>query len=129
MKAIIVLLAGSLLASFTNKPYEDDLDGIWMGYYRSELMKEKVIVKFSNEDKIEFYTGGIDDRTKCNGTYQLLGDSVSFTYCTAEGDKFVMQGQINRRKNYLNGVWKANDRSTGSFFLERQDLEEKFVKP
>src|SRR5215213_846375 len=128
MKMIIWLLAGSLLTGFTNKQ-EDEIDGIWMGYYRSEMVKEKVIVKFSNEDKLEFYTGGVDDKTKCDGTYRLLGDSVSFTYVTPAGEEFLMQGHINRRKNFVDGVWKTGDKSTGSFYLEKQRLEEKFINP
>jgi hypothetical protein len=129
MKAIMVLLAGSFLTGFSNRPMEDDIDGIWMGYYRSEVIKERVIVKFSNEDKIEFYTGGVDDKTKCNGSYRLLGDSVSFTYKTPEGQEYLMQGHINRRKNFVDGVWKTNDKGTGSFYLEKQEVEEKFINP
>jgi hypothetical protein len=128
MKRLVYLLAGTVLLSFT-KHRADDIDGIWMGYYRSEMVKEKVIVKFSSQDRMEFYTGGVDDRTKCIGSYRLLGDSVSFTYTTPDGQQFRMQGHLNYRKTYLDGVWKTNDRSTGKFYLERQKVEERFIEP
>ena len=129
MKAIICLLAVSLLAGFTSRPEENEIDGIWMGYYRSETMKEKVIVKFSNKDKIEFYAGGVDEKTKCDGTYRLLGDSVSFTYTTPAGDQFTMEGHMNRRKNFVDGVWQNKDQEKGSFYLEKQKLQEKIAQP
>jgi hypothetical protein len=128
MKVMIYLLAGFLLTSFAIKK-KNEIDGIWLGYYRSDIIKEKVIVKFNAEDKLEFYIGGVDDRTKCNGSYQLLGDSVSFTYTTPEGEEYIMQGHISYRKNYLDGFWKSKGKAKGSFFLEKQDVEEKFIQP
>ncbi|HEU4472718.1 MAG TPA: hypothetical protein VFR58_16605 [Flavisolibacter sp.] len=129
MKIAVYLLAGSLLTGFTSGTGENDIDGIWMGYYRSNLIKEKVIVKFDASDKMEFYTGGVDERTRLEGTYRLLGDSVSFTYVTPEGEEYTMKGQINRRKNFVDGTWRTNEQSTGSFYLERQKVEERFAQP
>ncbi|MGZ3922999.1 MAG: hypothetical protein ACXVLT_04215 [Flavisolibacter sp.] len=130
MKMLFVLLAGTVLSSFVNKPVDnDDLDGYWMGYYRSDLNKEKVIVKLDANDRMDFYTGGIDDRTRLEGTYRILGDSVSFSYKTVDGELVVMQGHFNHRKTYMDGVCRTNDKPTGSFYLEKQDLEERFVQP
>ncbi|MGZ3845894.1 MAG: hypothetical protein ACXVBH_07550 [Flavisolibacter sp.] len=130
MKTLFVLLAGTVLSSFVNKPVDnDDLDGYWMGYYRSDLNKEKVIVKLDANDRMDFYTGGIDDRTRLEGTYRILGDSVSFSYKTVDGELVVMQGHFNHRKTYMDGVCRTNDKPTGSFYLEKQDLEERFVQP
>jgi len=128
MKAILFLAAGFFLLSFT-KHSGSDIDGIWMGYYRTDISKEKVIVKFCSEERIEFYTGGVQDDNKCIGKYELSGDSLSFTYRTPEGREFVMQGQLNYRKTYLDGVWQNNDHSTGKFYLERQKVEERFIQP
>ena len=128
MKTIICVLAGVVfLTGFTVKNDTKKIDGIWLGYYRSDLLKEKMVIKFSSEDKLEFYTGGVDEESRCDGSYQLLGDSISFTYKTPEGEEYVMRGQMSRRKNYVDGVWKANG-TKGSFFLEKQDVEEKLVK-
>ena len=122
-------MAIAFLAGFTNKQEVDEIDGLWMGYYRSGMVKEKVIVKFCNKDKIEFYTGGADDQTKCDGSYQILGDSVSFTYKTPVGDEIVMKGQMNRRKNFLDGTWKNKDLQSGSFYLEKQKIQERITHP
>ena len=127
---LFVLLAGTVLSSFVNKPVDnEDLDGYWMGYYRSDINKEKVIVKLDVNDRMDFYTGGIDDRTRLEGTYKIMGDSVSFIYKTVDGEVVVMQGHFNHRKTYMDGVCKTNDKPTGSFYLEKQDLEERFVEP
>ena len=130
MKTLFVLLAGTILTSFVNKPVDnDDLDGYWMGYYRSDTNKEKVIVKLDANDRMDFYTGGIDDRNRLEGTYKIDGDSVSFSYKTVDGELVVMQGHFNHRKTYMDGVCRTNDKPTGSFYLEKQDLEERFVEP
>jgi hypothetical protein len=129
MKILILLLATTTLTSFSVNRDGDDINGLWMGYYRSEVIKEKVIVKFNDADKLEFYTGGIDDRTRCMGSYAVLGDSVSFTYKTPEGETIVMQGHFNRRKNFVDGTWQAQDKTTGSFYLEKQKIQEYLARP
>src|ERR1700760_1355490 len=118
MKAMICLLFTTMFFAFTGKPYEDDVDGFWMGYYRSDLMKEKLIVHLNGADKLEFYTGGVDERTKAEGTYRMLGDSISFSYKTSEGQNITLSGHINHRKNFMDGVWRTNEKATGSFYLE-----------
>lgn len=129
MKTLIYLLVGIGLMSFAGHQSDDLMKGIWKGYYRSELIKEKVIVKFNNESKIEFYTGGVDERTMLPGIYQLEGDSVSFSYVTNEGEEFFMKGHVNDRRNFLDGTWITSDSSTGSFYLEKQTVQENYVMP
>src|SRR5678810_14060 len=102
MKMLFCLLAGTVLTSFINKPVNnDDLDGYWMGYYRSDITKEKVIVKLDANDRMDFYTGGIDERTRLEGTYKISGDSVSFTYKTTDGEEVVMQGHFTVSYTHL----------------------------
>jgi hypothetical protein len=130
MKPLLCVLAGTILTSFVSKPVDsNDLDGYWMGYYRSDITKEKVIVKLDTDDKMIFYTGGIDDRTKLEGTYKIFGDSVSFSYKTVEGEEILMQGHFNRRRTYMDGICRTNNKPTGSFYLEKQQLEERIVQP
>lgn len=128
MKAILYLVASLVLVSFTSHQ-NDEMDGIWMGYYRTGLAKEKVIVKFSTADRMEFYAGGVNESNKCTGSYKLFEDSVSFTYRNAEGQEFVMKGHLNSRKTYVDGVWKNDEESTGKFYLEKQKVEERIVMP
>jgi hypothetical protein len=126
MKAIIYLVSAAILTSFSYKPQDNgDINGIWMGYYRSQFIKEKVVVKFDESAKMEFFTGGVDDRTRLEGSYSISGDSVSFSYKTPEGEVINMKGRFNRRMNYVEGTWKGDDRSNGSFFLEKQNVEER----
>jgi len=100
-----------------------------MGYYRSDINKEKVIVKLDANDRMDFYTGTIDDQSRLEGSYKIFGDSVSFSYKTVDGEEVVMQGHFNRRKTYMDGVCTMNKKTTGSFYLEKQSLEERFVEP
>lgn len=129
MKLIFCLMAGVVLSSFSNKPVEDDLNGYWMGYFRSEMTKERVIIKLNIDERMDFYTGGIDDRTKLEGTYRIQGDSVYFSYKTANGEDITLQGHFNRRRTYMDGICKTNNKPTGSFYLEKQKLQERFVEP
>jgi hypothetical protein len=100
-----------------------------MGYYRTEMIKEKVIIKLNSDDRMDFYTGGIDDRTKVEGTYRLSGDSVYFSYTSQDGEEILMQGHFNRRRTYMDGICRTNDKPTGSFYLEKQKLQERFAEP
>ena len=129
MKTTFSVLAAVVLTGFVNRPTEDELDGFWMGYYRNEEVKEKVIIKLTNEDKMEYYIGGIDDTKKIEGIYKIYGDSVSFYYQTPEGEKILMQGHFNYRRNAMDGIFRTNDRPSGSFYLEKQRVRELFVKP
>ena len=129
MKKIFGLLAGAVLLSSFSFQEEDPLQGVWIGYYKSDLTKQKMMVKLSSDDHIEFYAGGLTEQPQSNGSYKLVGDTLSFTYTTPEGDQYVMQGHVSRKKNYVDGVWKSNGNAQGSFFMEKQDIEEKVVAP
>lgn len=131
MKTLFCLLAAAVLTGFINKSVvvDDDVNGYWMGYYRSEMINEKLIVKLNIDEHIVFYTSGINERTKMEGTYKIYGDSVSFSYTTTGGEEVVMQGHFNRRRTYMDGICRTNNKPTGSFYLEKQKLEERFAKP
>jgi hypothetical protein len=58
-----------------------------------------------------------------------LGDSVSFRYTTPAGDEIIMQGQMNRRKNFVDGTWKNKVHESGSFYLEKQKIQERLTQP
>jgi hypothetical protein len=129
MKAVIYLLAGALTVSFTNKE-TNAVDGIWTGIYRSDDIREKVLVRFEAGNHIELYNGEVVEANKLSGTYELQGDSLlRFTYHDAEGKSYVMQGTINKRKTFVDGNWEAGERLKGSFYLKKEKLEERFIAP
>lgn len=129
MKALLFLMTATVFTSFVNRPVDDDLDGYWMGYYHSDISKEKVIIKLDGDDRMDFYTGGIDDHTKLEGSYKIFGDSVAFSYKTVDGEEVVMQGHFNHRRTYMDGICRTNNKPSGSFYLEKQKLEERIVEP
>jgi hypothetical protein len=129
MKKIFGLLAGAVLLTGFSFKEGDPLDGLWIGYYKSDLTKQKIIVKLSADDHIEFYAGGFNEQPQCNGSYKLTGDTLSFTYTAPGGDQYVMKGHVSRKKNYIDGIWNSKGSAQGSFFMEKQDIEEKIVQP
>lgn len=129
MKAIIYVLAGALLVSFTDQKVEA-VDGIWTGVYRTDNVREKVVVRFEQRNQVELYNGEVAENNKCTGNYELLGDTLlKFTYHNSEGKEFVMQGTINKRKNYVDGIWETSDKLKGSFYLKKEKLEEMYIQP
>lgn len=121
MKTIVCLLAGVICLTSFNKKQDEKIDGIWTGYYKTDRMKERMMIRFGEEDKIEFYAGRMQEEEKCNGSYRLMGsDSISFKYTTADGREFVMKGEISYRKDFVEGVWRCNE-SRGKFYLEKRE--------
>lgn len=129
MKAMIYLLAGVMLTSFTVSSDRDAINGLWMGFYHHDMQREKVMVKFTEEGKVEFYAGKIEDGAKAIGDYTIQGDSVQFHYKTPEGKEYSVQGQMNVSKNFVDGVWAAEDQTTGKFYLEKQKIREVLAQP
>lgn len=129
MKAIICLMAGAVLTSFTPREL-NHVDGIWTGVCRTDNLREKVLVRFEDQNQMELYNGEVNDSNKFTGTYQLQGDSVlQFSYHTPDGKEYVMHGRINKRKNYVDGAWETSDKLSGSFYLKKEKIEELFVNP
>lgn len=129
MKAIVFVVAGALLAGFTYKDNQS-LDGIWTGIYRTDNSREKVLVKFEPQNQVQLYNGDVDDANRITGTYELKGDTVlTFTYLASDGKQYTMNGHINKRRNYVDGVWRTSDKQSGSFYLKKEKIEEMFVQP
>lgn len=129
MKIILNVIAGVALLGFTSRQTEA-IDGIWTGIYRTDNVREKVWVKFEPRNQVELYNGEAMTGDKLSGTYQLQGDSVlKVTYQTRDGKQYTMQGHINQRKNYVDGVWQASDKPSGSFYLKKEKIQEMFLQP
>ena len=115
--------------SFTARE-ENAVDGIWTGIYRSDDVREKVLARFESQNLVELYNGDVEEAKKITGTYQLQGDTLlKFSYKTADGKLFTMKGTINKRRNYVDGVWETSDKHTGSFYLKKEKIQEMFVQP
>jgi hypothetical protein len=129
MKAIIYVLAAVLLVSFTDRQV-NAVDGVWTGIYRSDNLREKVLVRFESKNQVALYSGDVAETNKCIGNYELVGDSLlKFTYHDAAGKEYTMQGSINKKMNYVDGVWETSDKLKGSFYLKKEKLEEMFIQP
>ena len=129
MKALVYLLAGMLLVSFDSRE-PAAVDGIWTGVYRSDNSREKVLIRFEEAQQLELYQGEVTDSNKFTGRYELSGDTLlKVTYQNSQGKSIVMQGSINKRKNYVDGVWETSDNKKGSFYLKKEKLQELFIQP
>jgi hypothetical protein len=128
----IVLLAGLYLmhAAFTPVAQTATVDGLWTGVYKADSVKENVVVRFQDANRIELYCGDVEEENKYSGNYTLRGDSVLvFSYTNSEGKHFTMEGSINKRKTYVDGYWKTDDQNKGSFYLKKEKIEELFIEP
>jgi hypothetical protein len=129
MKTILGVLGFVVLAGFSGKKV-DVIDGIWTGVYRADNVRERVLVKFNDEHKVELYNGEVEDSNKFTGTYEIQGDTLlKFSYQTQDGKQFNMNGTINKKGNYVDGTWQASDKVSGSFYLKKEKIEERFVQP
>lgn len=128
LKSITYLFAVTVLTSATVKTEQSGIDGVWIGSYRLNSIQQKVTVKFNSSDRIEFFTGGITDETS-EGSYNLFADSISFIYHSPDQQDILMLGRFNRKKTYICGVWKINNKELGNFYLEKQQIQELIVSP
>jgi hypothetical protein len=129
MKVILSVLGFVLLTSFSGKKV-DVLDGIWTGVYRADNVRERVLVRFDDQNGVELYNGEVEDSNKFTGTYELVGDTLlKFSYQTPDGKNFSMHGTVNKKRTYVDGTWEASDKLTGSFYLKKEKIEEMFVQP
>ena len=128
MKTIMYLIAATVLNSATVKTEENEIDGVWIGSYRLNSIQQKVTVKFNSSDKMQFFTGGITDETT-EGSYNLFADSISFIYHAPDQTDILMLGRFNRKKTFICGVWKINNKELGNFYLEKQQMHELIVEP
>lgn len=130
MKTVICAISSLFLVSFAGKKEGTALDGLWMGAFRSDLQKETMVVKFVSQNEIELYQGEVDESKKATGTFELQGDSILvFTYVAADGKQFTMHGNINKKKNFVEGAWEAVDNQKGEFYLKKQKIQELFIQP
>ncbi|HEU0111664.1 MAG TPA: hypothetical protein VFQ73_12375 [Flavisolibacter sp.] len=129
MKAVVFVMIATLLTSFSIKQ-EVGLGGIWTGVYRSDNVREKVLVKFDAQNGVELYNGEVVENNRYTGTWELQGDTVLvFKYVASDGKEFTMHGHINKRKNYVDGVWQTSDKLHGSFYLKKEKIQEMYVQP
>jgi hypothetical protein len=128
MKKLIYVLAGVILVSFTDQKV--NVDGLWTGIYKTDNVRERVLVKFEAQNQIELYNGEVSEVNRYTGTYEIQGDSVlKFTYQNSEGKSFTMQGTFNKKRTYVDGVWQTSDKRSGSFYLKKEKLEELLIQP
>jgi hypothetical protein len=127
MKQILFIMSTWLLLGFGDGRQTATIEGLWTGVYKTEDGKETVIVKFEAGNQIELYCGVVEADNRNTGTYTVKGDSVLiFRYVDAEGKEFIMEGNINKRKTYVDGYLKSGNHK-GVFFLRKEKIQELFI--
>ncbi len=125
MKFILVYVAmGVFSFSFRTEKKLNDIYGTWKGSYGTEQEVEKVLVTFKPGNKVDLYEGEMKLKNKMSGTYYLQGDkTIVFVYKNMYGyNKVRMYGNLNKTKNFVDGVWEINGQTGGSFYLQKQKL-------
>ncbi len=118
--------------TFDRKPgsdqYSNSIEGLWSGVYRINENKESVVVRFEDNNQVVLFSGLVEEDNKFTGTWEVKGDSVLvFKYVDTEGKKFIMKGNINKRKTYVDGYWEVGDKKGGSFYLRKEKVQERFI--
>ena len=120
MKTFILIISTTLL-SFTVNDKKAAVYGIWKGAYGMGELVEKTWVYLEPNNSLKFYEGEIKPENKLTGSYTLLGDTAILFTCTKkDGKQIKMQGNLNRTKNFVDGVWESGDDHYGSFYLQKQ---------
>ncbi len=126
MKSLLSILVSFLLFGFNTtheeKFFDNSIRGTWKGGFGSNNQIIKATVRFKLNNAIEFYEGELKEKNKALGSYELRGDTaLLLTYIKPTGSVFVlMEGNLNRTKNFVDGVWKCSD-AKGSFYLQKQN--------
>jgi hypothetical protein len=129
MKTILIgLLAGTAMLGFRNenKPAEGEelIQGIWQGAYGTHSNIEKLVVTLKPDNTMEFYEG---EQTvhKTTGTYVLMGDTaIVISYKDQKRvNQVYMYGNINKNKNFVDGIWESEGNPKGSFYLQKQSFQ------
>lgn len=129
MKTILIgLLAGTAMFGFRTEDKkaagEEMIQGIWQGAYGTSRNIEKVVVTLKSDNTMEFYEGE-QPKNKITGTYVLMGDTaIVISYKDQEKiNQVYMYGNINKNKNFVDGVWESEGNPKGSFYLEKQSFQ------
>ncbi len=129
MKKVIYGLAALVLVSFSSNNVET-FGGLWTGAFRTDMSREKVYVRFDEQNKLQLYSGMVEENNRSVGTYEVLGDTaLVFNYSRSDGKTVTMRGVINKRKTYVDGTWETSDHTSGSFYLKKDEIQELFITP
>jgi hypothetical protein len=121
MKTVIALLGLTVFTAFAVKDKGEALYGTWQGAYGMNDEVKNAWVVLGANNSMEFYDGDLKPENKLSGTYKLLGDTaIVFTYKKFGKQQVIMEGNLNRSKNFVDGSWESNDHLYGSLFIQKQ---------
>lgn len=126
MKFTLTFLAIALISfSFIKKNVEiteGNIIGMWEGAYGDNNKIEKLIIELKPENKMELYKHEGNIKHKITGTYLLKGDmTIFFSYKNENGiSQVLMYGNLNKTRNFVDGIWQTDRYAKGSFYLQKQ---------
>ncbi len=122
-KYIIIAASVSLFSSFTIKE-NSDVYGTWKGGFGNESDITETFVELRQQNKADVYEGVKAEANKYTGDYEVKGDTVFvLTYyqpCTNK--KVTLQGNLNKSKNFVDGIWQSASEVKGNFYLQKEPL-------
>jgi hypothetical protein len=124
MRAIFIIISTTLL-SFSIKEKNDAVYGIWKGAYGMGNNVEQTWVYLGPKNTMKFYGGYMKPENSMTGTYKLEGDTSIVFICKKQNSnqQLKMKGNLNRTKNFVDGIWESNDDHYGSFYLQKQKIK------
>lgn len=124
MKPVILIFSSILLFSFHPSLTADknaEIYGTWVGGFGTEKKVSDAVMKLLPGNRVEFYRGEMDEAAKCQGIYQVKGDSLLIITLVEHDQSLSLQlfGRFNKTKNFVDGYWKSKPEGSGSFYLQK----------
>lgn len=111
------------LLSFTGKE-DSEVWGTWIGGFGDEKAITETFVELKQQNNAIVYEGAKLETNKCFGVYEVKGDTaLILTYIQPVTNKQVsLLGNLNKSKNFVDGVMQTGSEVKGNFYLEKQPL-------
>jgi hypothetical protein len=120
---LIAAFFSTALLSFTAKG-DSEIYGTWKGGFGNQTVIIETIVELKQHNKADVFEGAKTEANRCTGAYEVIGDTAFvLTYiqpCTNK--KVLLQGNLNRTKNFVDGTWQSASEVKGNFYLQKQSL-------
>ena len=126
MKSVLFAMCMLSFIVYRAAEFKVDLEGTWKGHYKTIDKTVDVKIIFRPNNRIELYSNALKNAVKATGSYTINNSNEILITCKRldEGHVFfIMNGKLNPKKNFLDGDWKSDDHSYGSFYFEKTVLK------
>lgn len=101
---------------------EKGIQGVWKGGFGTQQVITETVVELKGDYEAVIYEGGVSGGVKHTGIYEVKGDTaLILTYYKPDAcSKVVLQGNLNKSRTFVDGIWQKGEIVEGNFYLEKQ---------